>query len=57
MELLSLSRTEVYRLIRCRRLVTVTQGRRRLVPAASIAKYVALLEREAAGDGDGGRAA
>ena len=55
MALLSLSRTELYRLIRTRRLVTVTQGRRRLVPAASIAKYVALLEREATGDG--GRAA
>jgi excisionase family DNA binding protein len=46
MALLNLSRTQVYELIRSRRLVTVTQGRRRLVPAASIAEYVALLLRE-----------
>ena len=38
MALLSLSRTQIYELIRSRRLVTVTQGRRRLVPAASIAE-------------------
>lgn len=57
MALLSLSRTQIYELIRSNRLVTVTQGRRRLVPSASIAKYVSLLEREAGGDGDGGRAA
>ncbi len=56
MALLNLSRAQVYRLIRAHRLLTVTQGRRRLVPAASIAKYVALLEREANGR-DGGRAA
>ena len=56
MALLNLSRAQVYRLIRAHRLLTVTQGRRRLVPSASIAKYVALLEREATGD-DGGRAA
>jgi len=56
MALLSLSRTQIYELIRSHRLVTVTQGRRRLVPSASIAKYVALLEREAGG-GDDGRAA
>ena len=47
MAMLSLSRTQIYELIRSRRLVTVTQGRRRLVPAASIADYVALLLREA----------
>ena len=46
MVLLSLSRTQIYELIRTRRLVTVTQGRRRLVPAASIEEYVALLLRE-----------
>jgi excisionase family DNA binding protein len=56
MELLSLSRTQIYELIRSRRLVTVTQGRRRLVPANSITHYVALLLREAGGD-DHGRAA
>ena len=56
MELLSLSRTQIYELIRSRRLVTVTQGRRRLVPASSITQYVALLLCEAGGD-DHGRAA
>ena len=50
MALLSLSRTQIYELIRSRRLVTVTQGRRRLVPAASIAEYVALLLRESERD-------
>lgn len=55
MVLLSLSRTQIYELIRTRRLVTVTQGRRRLVPAGAIGDYVALLLREAGGDG--GRAA
>jgi len=50
MVLLSLSRTQIYELIRNRRLVTVTQGRRRLVPAASISAYVELLLREAGGD-------
>ena len=44
-----------YELIRSRRLVTVTQGRRRLVPAASISAYVELLLQEAGGDD--GRAA
>lgn len=55
MTLLNLSRTQIYELIRSRRLVTVTQGRRRLVPAASISAYVELLLREAGGDD--GRAA
>jgi excisionase family DNA binding protein len=55
MTLLSLSRTQIYELIRSRRLVTVTQGRRRLVPADSISEYVQLLLREAGGDD--GRAA
>ena len=50
MALLSLSRTQIYELIRSRRLVTVTQGRRRLVPADSISEYVQLLLREAGGD-------
>src|SRR4029450_8067872 len=55
MALLNLSRTQIYELIRSRRLVTVTQGRRRLVPADSISEYVQLLLREAGGDD--GRAA
>ena len=55
MALLNLSRTQIYELIRSRRLVTVTQGRRRLVPADSISAYVQLLLREAGGDD--GRAA
>lgn len=55
MALLSLSRTQIYELIRSRRLVTVTQGRRRLVPADSISEYVQLLLRESGGDD--GRAA
>jgi excisionase family DNA binding protein len=55
MALLNLSRTQIYELIRSRRLVTVTQGRRRLVPAASISAYVELLLQEAGGDD--GRAA
>jgi excisionase family DNA binding protein len=55
MALLNLSRTQIYALIRTRRLITVTQGRRRLVPADSISEYVQLLLREAGGDD--GRAA
>ena len=47
MVLLSLSRTQIYELIRSGRLVTVTQGRRRLVPASAIDNYVALLLKEA----------
>lgn len=57
MELLSLSRTQIYELIRSRRLVTVTQGRRRLVPATSITQYVALLLRESESGRDRGYAA
>jgi excisionase family DNA binding protein len=48
MRLLSMSRTVIYELIRSRRLRSVKQGRARLIPAAAIADYVALLEREAA---------
>jgi excisionase family DNA binding protein len=55
MALLSLSRTQLYELIRSRRLATVTVGRRRLVPATAIEEYVAELVRKAGGDG--GRAA
>ena len=46
MALLSLSRTVIYELIRSGRLRTVQQGRVRLIPAAAVAEYVALLERE-----------
>lgn len=46
MRLLSLSRSVIYEQIRAGRLHTVKQGRTRLVPAAAIAAYVALLERE-----------
>ena len=47
MVLLSLSRTQIYELIRSDRLLTVTQGRRRLVRAEAISAYVALLLSEA----------
>lgn len=43
MELLSLSRTQIFELIRSHRLLTVTVGRRRLVPAAAIEAYVGSL--------------
>ena len=43
MALLNLSRTQIYELIRTSRLATVTQGRRRLVPADSITDYVQRL--------------
>jgi excisionase family DNA binding protein len=48
MALLSLKRSVIYELLRCGRLRSVHEGRTRLVPAAAIAEYVALLEREAA---------
>jgi excisionase family DNA binding protein len=48
MELLSLSRTTIYALIRTGRLRAVREGRSRLVSASAIAAYVALLEDEAA---------
>ena len=47
MELLSLKRSVMYEQLRSGRLRSVTVGRTRLVPAAAIAEYVALLEREA----------
>ncbi|GAB3979170.1 hypothetical protein GCM10029978_073830 [Actinoallomurus acanthiterrae] len=46
-EILSLSRSTVYELIRSGRLRTVKEGGARLVPASAIQDYVALLEREA----------
>jgi excisionase family DNA binding protein len=46
MALLSLSRKTIYELIRSKRLRSVTQGRRRLIPHAAITEYVELLEHE-----------
>ena len=47
MRLLSLSRSVIYEQIRVGRLKSVSQGRTRLVSAAAIADYIALLQREA----------
>jgi excisionase family DNA binding protein len=47
MVVLSLSRTVIYEQIRSGRLRSVTEGRTRLIPAAAIADYIKLLEREA----------
>ncbi|GAA2816916.1 hypothetical protein GCM10010441_46810 [Kitasatospora paracochleata] len=49
MQVLSLSRTVIYDLIRTGRLRAVKEGRSRLIPASAIDDYVALLEREARG--------
>jgi excisionase family DNA binding protein len=49
MRLLSMSRTVIYEQLRTERLRSVHQGRARLIPAAAIADYVALLERESLG--------
>jgi len=48
MRLLALSRSAIYTQLRERRLRSVHQGRARLIPAAAIAEYIALLEREEA---------
>lgn len=47
MAVLSLGRSVIYEQLRCGRLRSVHVGRTRLIPAAAIAEYVALLEREA----------
>ena len=47
MGMLKLSRTVIYEQIRSGRLLTVTQGRRRLVPASSMTAYIDLLVTEA----------
>ena len=47
-ELLSLSRTVVFDLLRTGRLRSVKQGRTRLIPATALRDYLALLEREVA---------
>ncbi|MEU5671342.1 helix-turn-helix domain-containing protein [Micromonospora sp. NPDC047753] len=46
MQLLSLSRSVIYELIRSGRLRTVKEGRTRLIPESAITEYVSLLERE-----------
>lgn len=46
MALLSLSRSVIYEQLRCGRLRSVHVGRTRLIPAAAIGEYIALLERE-----------
>ncbi|MHA6796425.1 helix-turn-helix domain-containing protein [Pseudonocardia bannensis] len=51
MALLSLGRSTLYEELRSRRLRSVRVGRVRLIPAAAIAEYIALLEREADGIG------
>jgi len=50
MRILSMSRSVIFEQLRAGRLRSVREGRTRLVPAAAIAEYVALLEREAAGE-------
>lgn len=47
MEMTSLSRTVIYELIRNGRLASVTQGRRRLIPADALMAYVETLRSEA----------
>ncbi|GAA3801749.1 hypothetical protein GCM10022226_21970 [Sphaerisporangium flaviroseum] len=47
MKVLGLGRSVIYELIRSNRLRAVRQGRARLIPAAAIREYVALLEAEA----------
>lgn len=47
MRMLSMSRSVIYEQLRSGRLRSVRQGRSRRIPAAAVAEYVALLEREA----------
>jgi excisionase family DNA binding protein len=46
-EALRLSRSALYELIRSGQIRTVKCGRRRLVPVAALAEYIAILERAA----------
>ncbi len=46
MEALSMSRSVIFEQLRNGRLRSVKQGRTRLIPAAAIDEYVALLENE-----------
>lgn len=47
MEILSLSRSQIYEQMRVGRLRSVKQGRSRLIPDSAICDYVDLLTREA----------
>ncbi len=47
MALTSLSRSVIYELIRSGRLISVTEGRRRLIPADALDAYIDLLCAEA----------
>jgi excisionase family DNA binding protein len=47
MQLLNLSRTVIYELMRTGRLRSVQQGRARLITAEAIREYIALLKEEA----------
>jgi excisionase family DNA binding protein len=47
-EILNLSRTVVFDLLRTGRLRSVKEGRARLIPASAVREYLALLDREAA---------
>lgn len=47
-DVLGLSRSVVFDLMRMGRLRSVKQGRTRLIPLSALRDYVALLEREAA---------
>lgn len=47
MELLSLSRSVIYELIRSGQLRSVREGRPRRIPGSAIAEYIALLGSEA----------
>jgi excisionase family DNA binding protein len=51
MRLLRLSRTVIYEQLRSGRLRSVHQGRARLITAAAIRDYIALLETEAQTEG------
>jgi excisionase family DNA binding protein len=57
MQVLRMSRTVIYEQIRSGRLRTVKQGRSRLITAAAIHDYIALLEHEAAEGDPRGRVA
>ena len=50
MRLCSSSRSVIYEQILVGRLTSLTQGRTRLIPAPTIADYIALLLREAGRD-------
>lgn len=49
MSRLKLSKDEIYKQMRAKRLLSVKQGRRRLVSATAIRDYIHLLEEESAG--------